>query len=87
MDCLNWIELSIMNHIALLFHQVLFLQILLTDDGPRHTFSRVFDLEMNDMAAEGAETRTSPFESRFPINIGITGQVASTGVVNRNNFS
>lgn len=33
------------------------------------------------MSEEDNNTRTSPFESRFPINIGITGHVTTTGEV------
>ncbi|XP_018023644.1 dual 3',5'-cyclic-AMP and -GMP phosphodiesterase 11-like isoform X3 [Hyalella azteca] len=66
----------IMIHMQSLL-QCVRVQILLTDE--RHSFSRVFDLEVNDMEAEDAETRTSPYEWRFPINIGITGLVANTG--------
>ncbi len=46
------------------------------------TFSRVFDLDGEDMNdADDAESRSSPFEGRFPINIGITGYVATTAEV------
>lgn len=54
-------------------------QILLVHEASRGTFSRVFDLEVKDLQGDDAESRTSPFESRFPINIGITGHVATTG--------
>ncbi|XP_070499705.1 dual 3',5'-cyclic-AMP and -GMP phosphodiesterase 11-like isoform X3 [Chironomus tepperi] len=50
-------------------------QILLVHEASKGSFSRVFDFEANDDLNE----RTSPFESRFPINIGITGYVAATG--------
>lgn len=50
-------------------------------EASQGTFSRVFDLEVKDLQGKDAETRTSPFESRFPINIGITGHVATTGEV------
>lgn len=56
-------------------------QILLVHEASRGTFSRVFDLEVKDLQGDDAENRTSPFESRFPINIGITGHVATTGEV------
>ena len=56
-------------------------QVLLVHEASKRTFSRVFDLEVKDLEEEDAETRTSPFESRFPINIGITGHVATTGEV------
>ncbi|XP_060523064.1 dual 3',5'-cyclic-AMP and -GMP phosphodiesterase 11 isoform X4 [Cylas formicarius] len=54
-------------------------QILLVHQGSKISFSRVFDFEANDLNGEEGESRTSPFESRFPINIGITGYVATTG--------
>ncbi|KAK7066492.1 cGMP-specific 3',5'-cyclic phosphodiesterase [Halocaridina rubra] len=54
-------------------------QILLVHEASQGTFSRVFDLEVKDLQGDDAESRTSPFESRFPINIGITGHVAMTG--------
>lgn len=47
------------------------------------SFSRVFDFEANDVNKNENDARTSPFESRFPINIGVTGYVATTGEVNR----
>ncbi|GFT58005.1 dual 3',5'-cyclic-AMP and -GMP phosphodiesterase 11 [Nephila pilipes] len=53
-------------------------QILLVDENTK-TFSRVFDLDVNDMNTENADARKSPFEGRFPINVGITGYVATTG--------
>jgi dual 3',5'-cyclic-AMP and -GMP phosphodiesterase 11 len=56
-----------------IFHK----QILLVHEASKRSFSRVFDFEANDDLNE----RTSPFESRFPINIGITGHVAATGEV------
>lgn len=57
-------------------------QILLVHEASKGSFSRVFDFEANDDLNEGGESpRTSPFESRFPINIGITGHVAATGEV------
>lgn len=57
-------------------------QILLVHEASKGSFSRVFDFEANDdLNEEDEEPRTSPFESRFPINIGITGHVAATGEV------
>jgi GAF domain-containing protein len=56
-----------------------------TDNSPLkeenfRSFSRVFDLEAEDLrSSQETETRLSPFEGRFPINIGITGYVATTG--------
>ncbi|CAH1119376.1 unnamed protein product [Phaedon cochleariae] len=55
-------------------------QILLTHQDSSATFSRVFDFEENDVnIVESGESRTSPLEGRFPINLGITGHVATTG--------
>jgi GAF domain-containing protein len=49
-------------------------------EGNFRSFSRVFDLEAEDLrSSQESETRLSPFEGRFPINIGITGYVATTG--------
>jgi hypothetical protein len=56
-------------------------QILLVHEASKGSFSRVFDFEANDLNVEDGDSRTSPFESRFPINIGITGHVATTGEV------
>lgn len=58
-------------------------QILLLDEASKGSFSRVFDYEANDdLNVDGDDApRTSPFESRFPINFGITGQVAASGEV------
>ncbi|XP_003247299.1 dual 3',5'-cyclic-AMP and -GMP phosphodiesterase 11 isoform X2 [Acyrthosiphon pisum] len=53
-------------------------QVLLLHEASKASFSRVFDLEANDLQGKDNE-RTSPFESRFPVNIGITGYVATTG--------
>ncbi|XP_023708360.1 dual 3',5'-cyclic-AMP and -GMP phosphodiesterase 11 isoform X1 [Cryptotermes secundus] len=54
-------------------------QVLLVHKASKGSFSRVFDFEANDLNGEENDARTSPFESRFPINIGITGYVATTG--------
>ncbi|EFN74937.1 Dual 3',5'-cyclic-AMP and -GMP phosphodiesterase 11 [Camponotus floridanus] len=54
-------------------------QVLLVHKASKGSFSRVFDFEANDLAVEDSDSRTSPFESRFPINVGITGYVATTG--------
>ncbi|RWS31936.1 dual 3':5'-cyclic-AMP and -GMP phosphodiesterase 11-like protein [Leptotrombidium deliense] len=45
------------------------------------SFSRIFDLSADDLVnLDGdIESRMSPFEGRFPINVGITGYVATTG--------
>lgn len=61
---------------------ILIEQVLLVHEKSKGTFSRVFDLESTDMndVEEDVESR-SPFESRFPINVGITGYVATTGEV------
>lgn len=68
-------------------------QILLLHESSSSTFSRVFDLDEKDLRDDDADARSSPFEGRFPINIGITGFVATTGEVidtdtwHKNNFS
>ncbi|XP_050320395.1 dual 3',5'-cyclic-AMP and -GMP phosphodiesterase 11 isoform X1 [Bactrocera neohumeralis] len=54
-------------------------QILLLHEASKGSFSRVFDFEANDLSEEENTSRTSPHESRFPINVGITGYVATTG--------
>lgn len=56
-------------------------QILLVHEASKGTFSRVFDFEPNDLSEDDSQSRTSPYESRFPINVGITGFVAMTGEV------
>ncbi|KAF7385268.1 hypothetical protein HZH68_013698 [Vespula germanica] len=56
-------------------------QVLLVHKASKGSFSRVFDFEANDLTGEDSDSRTSPFESRFPINVGITGYVATTGEV------
>ncbi|XP_055948620.1 dual 3',5'-cyclic-AMP and -GMP phosphodiesterase 11-like isoform X3 [Argiope bruennichi] len=53
-------------------------QILLVSENAKK-FSRVFDLNINDMKAEDPESRKCSFEGRFPINMRITGYVATTG--------
>ena len=55
----------------------------MNEEVSKGSFSRVFDFEANDdlKDEDGDAPRTSPFESRFPINIGITGYVAATGEV------
>nr|CAD7573820.1 unnamed protein product [Timema californicum] len=58
-------------------------QVLLVHRASKGSFSRVFDFEANDLNGDDTDSRTSPFESRFPINIGITGYVATTGEVCR----
>lgn len=62
---------------------VFLMKILLVHEASKGSFSRVFDFEANDVSEEENNTRTSPFESRFPINIGITGHAATTGEVNQ----
>ncbi|KAJ1522272.1 hypothetical protein ONE63_002574 [Megalurothrips usitatus] len=54
-------------------------QVLLLHQASKGSFSRVFDFEANDLTRDETDPRTSPFESRFPINVGITGYVATTG--------
>ena len=51
-----------------------------TGNNSVRSFSRVFDLDITDLQQEDFEkTRQTPFEGRFPINIGVTGYVATTG--------
>ncbi|GIY63836.1 dual 3',5'-cyclic-AMP and -GMP phosphodiesterase 11 [Caerostris darwini] len=66
----------IMIHIQLLLQNER-CQILILDENTK-TFSRVFDLDINDMKVENLESRCA-LEVRFPINVGITGYVATTG--------
>ncbi|GIY75050.1 dual 3',5'-cyclic-AMP and -GMP phosphodiesterase 11 [Caerostris darwini] len=68
----------IMIHIVSYLH-VERCQILLLDQNTQK-FSRVFDLDVIDMKAENFDS-SSPFEGRFPINVGITGYVATTGEI------
>ncbi|XP_055635245.1 dual 3',5'-cyclic-AMP and -GMP phosphodiesterase 11-like isoform X2 [Toxorhynchites rutilus septentrionalis] len=70
--------LRILTHMQSLI-QCQRVQILLVHEASKGSFSRVFDFEANDLSGNESDTRTSPFESRFPINIGITGYVATTG--------
>ncbi|XP_053978655.1 dual 3',5'-cyclic-AMP and -GMP phosphodiesterase 11 isoform X1 [Hylaeus anthracinus] len=70
--------LRILTHTQSLI-QCLRVQVLLVHKASKGSFSRVFDFEANDLAGEELDSRTSPFESRFPINVGITGYVATTG--------
>jgi len=56
-------------------------QVLIVHEGSKGSFSRVFDLEAKDLQDEDFESRRSPFEGRFPINVGITCYVAATGEV------
>ncbi|XP_045025389.1 dual 3',5'-cyclic-AMP and -GMP phosphodiesterase 11 isoform X4 [Daphnia magna] len=54
-------------------------QVLLVHEASKGTFSRVFDFEASDLSGEDPEgSGTSPKESRFPINVGITSYVATT---------
>ncbi|XP_055386324.1 dual 3',5'-cyclic-AMP and -GMP phosphodiesterase 11-like isoform X2 [Condylostylus longicornis] len=70
--------LRILTHMQSLI-QCQRVQILLVHQASKGSFSRVFDFEANDLSEDDTKSRTSPFESRFPINIGITGHVATTG--------
>ena len=55
--------------------------VLLVHDSSTSTFSRVFDLEQNDLEPEDCPSRKGCYEGRFPVNAGITGYVAATGEV------
>ncbi|GIY89690.1 dual 3',5'-cyclic-AMP and -GMP phosphodiesterase 11 [Caerostris darwini] len=59
------------------FLQVERCQVLLLDENAK-TFSRVFDLDINDMKAANIDS-SDPFEGRFPINVRIAGYVATSG--------
>ena len=64
-------------------------------EGSQSTFSRVFELELADLAEldisslrgsaslssppPPAQSRTRVDQGRFPVNVGITGYVATTG--------
>lgn len=77
--------LRILTHMQSLI-QCQRVQILLVHKASKGSFSRVFDFEANDVNKNETNARTSPFESRFPINIGVTGYVATTGEVSRIKF-
>ena len=51
--------------------------VLLVHESSQSTFSRVFDLEQQDLAR--GEPGQQAGEGRFPVNVGITGYVATTG--------
>ncbi|XP_028401446.1 dual 3',5'-cyclic-AMP and -GMP phosphodiesterase 11-like isoform X2 [Dendronephthya gigantea] len=58
--------------------------VLLVDQNSKNLFSRAFDLEAKDVMfnednSTAVRTRKSRAEVRFPVNIGITGHVATTG--------
>lgn len=72
--------LRILTHMQSLI-QCQRVQILLVHQASKGSFSRVFDFEANDLNEDGTPGRNSPHESRFPINIGITGYVATRGDV------
>ena len=68
--------------------------VLMVHEGSQSTFSRVFELEQSDLkevdlsnlrnpgrlaASPSAHTRDKADQARFPVNVGITGYVATTG--------
>jgi len=56
--------------------------VLLVHEGSQSTFSQVFDMSQEDLESEGrGEPSKNAFESRFPMNAGITGYVAATGEI------
>ncbi|KAJ6649109.1 Dual 3',5'-cyclic-AMP and -GMP phosphodiesterase 11 [Pseudolycoriella hygida] len=59
--------LRILTHMQSLI-QCQRVQILLVHEATKGCFSRVFDFEANDLSEDDNMSRTSPFESRFPIN-------------------
>ena len=56
-------------------------QVMLVDEACQGTFSRVFDIQSSDLSLEDCESRQRPHEGRFPVNVGISGRVATTGRV------
>lgn len=52
--------------------------LLLVHEGSQGTFSRVFDLEVNELDYETGTGVKASREGRFPVNAGITGFVAAT---------
>ncbi|XP_041363475.1 dual 3',5'-cyclic-AMP and -GMP phosphodiesterase 11-like [Gigantopelta aegis] len=61
-------------------------QVLLVDEltkmccgSDQGLFSQVYDLQASDFDNDDTYNREGPHEPRFPINIGITGYVATTG--------
>ncbi|XP_043206376.1 dual 3',5'-cyclic-AMP and -GMP phosphodiesterase 11-like, partial [Amphibalanus amphitrite] len=62
---------------ALSFLQCQRCQVMLVDESCQGTFSRVFDIQSSDL--EESETRDQPHEGRFPVHVGISGRVATTG--------
>ena len=54
--------------------------VLLVHEGSQSTFSRVFDLEQQDLDDDQVQGK-SAYEGRFPVNVGITGYVAATGEI------
>ena len=54
-------------------------QLLLSSADEPTTFSKVYDLEDNDLKQENFDLLESPYENRFPINSSIIGLVASLG--------
>lgn len=79
---LEHIVFRIMVHIQSLLEVERCQILMISEDGEyvdsRKTFCRVFDLEAEDMRSRG-DGDSGPHEGRFPINIGITGYVATTG--------
>ena len=76
--------LEIMIH-RILTHMLSFIQceramVLLVHEGSQSTFSRVFDLEQQDLDDDQIQGK-SAYEGRFPVNVGITGYVAATGEI------
>ena len=62
-------------------------------DGSQSTFSRVYELDQSDLTSQEIDltsmltsstandksSTSGPSQSRFPVNVGITGYVATTG--------
>ena len=76
--------LELMIH-RILTHMLSFIQceramVLLVHEGSQSTFSRVFDLEQQDLDDDQIQGK-SAHEGRFPVNVGITGYVAAMGEI------
>jgi dual 3',5'-cyclic-AMP and -GMP phosphodiesterase 11 len=67
----------ILTHMLSLIRCERAMLLLVHEDPGTGTFSRVFDLEASDLDKEAVD---APYEGRFPLNTGITGYVAATGL-------
>merc|ERR1719384_512687 len=92
-DC-SWKITPARSRPVLSFIQCERAMVLLVHEGSQSTFSRVFDLDQTDLADSGNPVDLAAMlsgssvtpgsssgtgQSRFPVNVGITGYVATTG--------